>query len=384
MSLVSTCCLAALALASTAALGDAAEPPVAPITISPDGVLLRDGVPYQGIGVNYFNLFARTLANPDDTSYEQGLAELAARDIPFVRFMAAGFWPRDWTLYREDPDGYFARLDAVVQAAERHGIGLIPSLFWHSPTVPDLVGEPIDQWGNPASQTIAFMRRYTQQVVTRYRHSPAIWAWEFANEVNLGTNLPNADEHRPPVWPDLGTPAQRTKRDEMTVEMLEVALREFGATVRELDPLRPITSGNSLPRPSAWHSHREGTWTTDSVAQFAEMLLRLNPDPINLIQVHVYPTEHGEYFADRPTDEAGVIAVAQQVAAAAGKALFVGEFGVPYTEDEAADRAKYGALVAGIRQAAVPLAAIWVFDLAQQDREWNIRWDNDRSWMLTP
>ena len=45
------------------------------------------------MGANYFNMFQRTLKNPSDKSYEKGLSQLAIACIPFVRFMAGGFWP---------------------------------------------------------------------------------------------------------------------------------------------------------------------------------------------------------------------------------------------------------------------------------------------------
>ena len=145
----------------------------APLRVGPGGALLRDGKPFQAIGVNYFDCFARTLRDPADRSYEQGFAELARRGIPFCRFMACGYWPKDWDLYLRDRRRYFRLLDRVVRAAERHGIGLIPSLFWHSATVPDIVGEPRNQWGNPRSKTHAFMRRYVREVVTRYHEMQA-------------------------------------------------------------------------------------------------------------------------------------------------------------------------------------------------------------------
>ena len=45
---------------------------------------------------------------------------------PFARFMCSGFWPSENRLYQQDKEAYFQRLDAVVRAAEKHGIGLIP------------------------------------------------------------------------------------------------------------------------------------------------------------------------------------------------------------------------------------------------------------------
>ena len=96
----------------------------------PNATVLKDGRPYRGMGVNYFDCFVRTLKNGDDTSYDAGFATLAARGIPFARFCATGFWPRDMQLYIDDRAEYFRRLDAVVNAARQHGIGLVPSLFW--------------------------------------------------------------------------------------------------------------------------------------------------------------------------------------------------------------------------------------------------------------
>ena len=140
-----------------------------------NGVLQRDGKPYRGIGANYFSLFGRTLHDPRDKSYREQFVRLSKANIPFVRFMACGFWPIDWELYLRDKEAYFQRLDDVVKSAEESGIGLIPSLFWHVSTVPDLVGEPMDQFGNPKSKTAAFIRQYTEEVVLRYKDSPAIW-----------------------------------------------------------------------------------------------------------------------------------------------------------------------------------------------------------------
>ena len=58
-----------------------------------------------------------------------------------------------------------------------------------------------------------------------------------------------------------------------------------------------ISTGNSIPRPSAWHQMHEGTWTKDSPEQFAEMLARDNPDPVDTISVHVY--EAADRLAER-------------------------------------------------------------------------------------
>jgi len=352
-------------IVTIAAGGPAPHPPGLSVRA---GVLLREGAPCRAVGVNYFDAFARTLKDPGDTSYEAGFRVLAEHGIPFARFMCGGFWPADMKLYQQDRTQYFQRLDGVIRAAEKHGVGLVPSLFWHMATVPDLVGEPCDQWGNPASQTHAFMRTYVREVVTRYLDSPAIWGWEFGNEYNLLADLPNAKEHLPKIVPTLGTPATRSERDILTHAMIRTALREFAKEVRRYDRTRMIGTGNSIPRPSAWHQMHEGTWKKDGPEQFARMLADDNPDPADTLSVHVY-----EEAAER-------LAEAAHVAKSCGKPLFVGEFGVQGEGPEA--RKQFQSLLRRIEELQVPLAALWVFDYPRQS-EWAVQPDGSRSYQLT-
>ena len=91
---------------------------------------MLNGAPFRGVGVNYYDAFTRTLGQTARTNHEAGFRELAARKIPFARFSAGGFWPQDWGLYQTNRSEHFARLDGVVQSAERRGLGFIPSLFF--------------------------------------------------------------------------------------------------------------------------------------------------------------------------------------------------------------------------------------------------------------
>ncbi|MFI5378824.1 MAG: cellulase family glycosylhydrolase [Tepidisphaerales bacterium] len=352
-----------------------------PGLVARDGVLLKDGKPYRAIGANYFSLFARVLKDPADTSSLDQLGALSKAGVPFVRFECCGFWPVDWKLYLDNRPEYFRRLDLVVRKAEAANVGLIPSLFWYFPTVSDLVGEPLDQMGNPASKTNAFIRQYTEEVVGRYKDSPAIWGWELGNEYNLDCNLPNAATHRPPVVPDLGTPRERSKRDEMKWEQLRVAMLTFAETARRLDPKHIILTGHSIPRASAWHNWKENKWTADTRDQFTEILLRDNPDPFDTLTVHTYYDKSGRYPG--PSDSIdGMIAASVAAAAKARKPLFIGEFGAERQSDAATERAIFDEFLRAIEKHRVPLAAFWVFDQPDMDKSWNVTFTNDRAWVL--
>ncbi|GMV99427.1 MAG: hypothetical protein AMXMBFR84_05660 [Candidatus Hydrogenedentota bacterium] len=372
-------CAIALFLSAVSMAG---EPP---LRIDANGVLLRDGQPYRAIGVNYYDVFLRRLQDSENTTYRDGFKTLAENQIPFVRFNGGGFWPVEWKQYQADPAGWWASLDDVVKAAEESGIGLIPSVFWLTSTIPDLVGEPRNQWGNPESKTIGFMRDYMSALVQRYKESPAIWAWELGNEYDLAMDLPNAPDTRPWVNEALGTPASRSEADDLTSDMIRVATMEFAKVVRQHDPIRPVTSGHSLPRPSAYHLRTERSWKKDSREQFRESLLLTAPDPIDLVSVHMYVFDSTTRFEQPYTPYEETLRLAVEAVATAKKALFLGEFGASHAEkDGGPDVAKREVLaqVTAIERSGVPLAAAWTFDFLPQEEDYSITLDNNRAYIL--
>jgi hypothetical protein len=336
------------------------------LSAGPHGELLLNGKAFQGIGVNYYDAFVRLLGDGKVRDVEAGFRVLATNRIPFIRFSACGFWPVDWRLYQTNRLEYFSRMDAVVKLAERYGVGLIPSLFWHQPTISDLVGEPVDQWGNAASKTHEFMRAYVREVVTRFRESPAIWAWEFGNEFNLPADLPNAAEHRAPIVPTLGTATSRSARDDLTHTHIRTALVEFAREVRRHDPHRLIISGNAFPRPSAWHQQHEGNWKVDAPEQWSEMLAADNPAPMASLSGRLYST-----------NDLAALAPAMALSRRLGKPLLIGEFGVPDATTDPAQR-QFREWLDALDTNGVPLAALWVFDYAGQASDWNVTAENTR------
>jgi len=376
--------LATLVVGAAHAAEEAAATPTG-LRVGPGATLWLGGAPCRGIGMNYFSAFSRTLAKGDDTSYLEGLDVLRKWEIPFIRFMACGFWPKDWALYLEDSVEYFRRFDAFVKAAEDRGLGLIPSLLWFDATVPDLVGEPRNQWGDPESKTMAFMRRYVGEVVSRYVHSTAIWAWELGNEYNLSVDLPNAADHRPPLVPHWGSPATRSEADDMTHDMIVTAFTEFAKEVRRYDAARPITTGNSIPRPAAHHMRIEQAWTHDTPQEFAENLIAVTPEPMSLVSIHMYPDARKRFGRENVPYEQ-LLALCLDAAADAGKALFVGEFGASDAPDAGgleAARTEIAAQLSALEHSGVPLAAFWVFDLAQQGDSTSVSETNQRGYVLS-
>lgn len=377
--------ICALLLAASALGGQTALPG---LTVK-DGQFYKDGQPFRGVGMNYFSCFIRITGmgvdgpKLENRDYVEGFRVLKEHEVPFVRFCAGGFWPVDWHLYQTDKAKYFELFDELVAEAEKQQLGLIPSLFWTCSTVPDLVDETLDQWGNPGSRTRAFMRQYTTEVVSRYKDSPAIWGWEFGNEWIHEADLPQEELGRGWIVPHLGTPAARTEKDKILRPAIHSAHQDFYETVRRFDATRPVFTGDALPRPAAWNNRHHGTWTPDTPAQWEEMLLADNS--FDTLTVHLY------YYRkdDRPRD-GGVLGYEpeeqvdflMQISRDSGKPLFIGEFGqepsdaVP-VEDQFR---QVGEILQWITRYQVPLSALWNYDLDHpHHRHFNITEKNERA-----
>lgn len=342
---------------------------------SEGGRFFLDGRPYRGVGINYYDLFTRISAKPSEESTLEGLRRLAEAGIPFVRFNAGGFTERDWQRYVDDPEGFLEPFDRVVRTAEEAGIGLVPSLFWN-PILQKTVGERREAWGDPDSQTIALMRRYIADVVGRYKDSPAIWGWELGNEWNLYSDLPNAAEFRK---------EGEDQRDDLQSWQVAVAIREFAAAVRKLDTRRPLITGHSHPRASAWHNTAERSWKPDSFEQWREVILRDNTDAMDTIGIHIYgDTEAPETGGRWSSDWADYLRKLRALADEKKLPVFIGEFGLAEGGKRNPDQVKerFREILQAMEDARVDVAAAWVYDLGNQEGTWNITFENDRAYML--
>jgi hypothetical protein len=284
--------------------------------------------------------------------YIQGFSGLKDHNIKLARIMGCGFWPVDMQLYFDDKAEYFRRFDLIVERARINNVGLIPSLFWTHYTIADIIGEPVNSVGNPKSETISAVKQYIQDVVSRYADSPAIYGWEVGNEWSNAIDLPNAETMRPPTYTALGNPAERTEKDELTLEMLRTFMFTVASEIRKYDPYRMISSGNSYPRSSAWHQWYENSWTGDNDAQKMAALRLHNPDPVDCISVHYYESERD-------------LVLAKAAADSVNKTIFVGEFGANGYTQQVED--EFDQLFANVLGSNSPISAVWVYNKENQD-----------------
>ncbi|MDQ8196193.1 cellulase family glycosylhydrolase [Coraliomargarita sp. SDUM461004] len=394
-------------------------------------------VAIRAFGVNYYDAFMRYNSNVNDTSFIEGFEYLAEHNIPVCRVLAAPYWPKEWALYFDDPDEYFRRLDHFIAAAEAKGIGLLLVLFWAYPTIGELVNPAVEagvlvpdvdfipssslnvdvngyptyaeyksELGRLNSGSNAFIRHYTTEIVEHYADSPAIWAWEFTNEINNGIDHPNISAMRkrpgsathqgmflPATTTDTDVLPAWTGPDDLTRAHAEIAKRNFAESVRRIDKWRFITSGDSRPRAQAYHNWTEHTWTPDTRSENLQVMPLDNPDPMDTVTVHVYPGTRGgnptTYF---PND--GPIVIEWQTgqyyellshymsgSAAIGKPLVLGEFGAPGEGTNADEKETFHRFMQAIVDSEVQLSLLWTFDTRNRAlSNWFMHTGSDPAW----
>ncbi len=292
------------------------------------------------------------------------MAVLDARDagFGFLRVWAAGYSPDDLKDWASDPELYWSRVDAMFDALDRAGVGIVPSFFWNLAQFPGLTGENVaDLMKNPGSRSRTLAYRYITAFVSRYRARKTILFYEMGNEANLGADLDLAGRCRKEYPSDAGRCrgiGNYTTRDLTKFSYDTVAL------IRNLDPGRAISSGFGAP--PIWAAHMERhpelagapDWTADSPAEFKAHLLATNA-PFDRVSLHIY----GSGDAIRPalgvfkaSDMGDVVA---RMVRPLGKQVFVGEFGDTTGATVGVDVAR------SIRSGAVDYAAVWVWEFRQ-------------------
>ncbi|GJI95596.1 hypothetical protein RugamoR57_23140 [Duganella caerulea] len=379
-TLFALCLLAAGAIQSALA---------GPLSVS-NGKFMKDGKPFYGVGVNYFDGFYRYSVFNNSSALTTGLATLKQYQVPFIRVPAIVFWPTDiQKSYVAKHQEFLTRLDAFMDAAKAQNIGVVLDVFFNWTAFPDLKGEHLPAIGDSSSQARAFMRGALTELVTRYKDHEALWALEFANEATTVMDIPPSvgNFNYLPSSPAAGAP-ERTVTDNITPADIISALKEFATIIRSIDPATPIFSGNDVPYYCA-NNLRHGSWNSDTRQQFGEILERDNPAPIDTISMHLYPKAEGaagKYFAapgqTSTATYSDIIAAAMAQSVLSQRPFFLGEFGVDqklYPDDTPQ---RFEGITNAIVTNRVQMSALWVYDLSMQDATYNVTSTNARKYQL--
>ena len=246
--------------------------------IEKNGTVTLNGEIFYGYGTNWHGGFTMALGGSTENRLSRFFEVLHEGKIPYIRVMMGVFYPNEVPQYVERSERYFERMDRFVKLAEKYQIGIIASLMWNKGAFYEYCGEDLTKLGDPNAEGTKLAIKYAQEVVTRYKDSPAIWAWEVGNEGNLGVDL----------WPEHGP----LHSSQMLCNYYDL----IGNAIHQIDSYRMISGGDGCPRPNS-HSLRNGHgWEyADDLEMTVDSLKYYNPGYLRAASMHVY--EYGD--ADR-------------------------------------------------------------------------------------
>lgn len=328
-------CIAIAGFASGVVQADSSSAKAAPLSAKDvlsvsGGRIHLDGAPFAEISFNKFDLFwalhdelragrALTPDNPALLAQEKALRNLRSLGFRSIRFFAYPWGEKaaaKWT----DPESrrmILEALDQVVALSEKHGIGLMWGLGCSQFT--DDAEHLRELCADPESANRKHLRAYLREVVGRYRHSPAVLAWEITNELTLSADI--GDEKR--VWEGKRMPS---------LASVAAFYQDVSLAIKHEDPLRLIHNGGSNPREHQWNLHLGKGWIRDTrEEQFRCFELLFKDKAVDLIDIHYYlGNRDGIEVA---AEDGGVrwIGLADYMGFSRrlGKPLIIGEFGRP-------------------------------------------------------
>ncbi|MDO8495452.1 MAG: cellulase family glycosylhydrolase [bacterium] len=249
--------------------------------------------------------------------------------IKYFRIAASGYSHRDLLIWQANPEKYWEKFDEMIVDLHRNNIKIIPTVVWWIRQFPLLAKENTHTFlTDRNSKSRSLLNQYMTELVLRYRDSDDILFWEMGNEWDLDAEL-DIDRRF------------KLKGENFTSDELINFTLEFTKELRSLDPSRMISSGFYGSRRTAVHLQRQPEWsengpdwTEDSMGEFIKNLLEMHK-AFDIISYHPYnfcenadcTSRDNERFSIRGSDNADILDIVKAIADAAGKLLFLGEFG---------------------------------------------------------
>lgn len=292
--------------------------------------------PEEGVGVNKHDLFTQYLGTSfwepprllmEEMAYKS-IVDAKNSGIGYFRVSVSGFGGTEFDYWRLYPAFFWERFDLMMGDLYTHNVKIIPVLYWQLWQLPLYTGEGIRQLlTDPESVSRKLFVKYTGEIVNRYKQHPAILFWELGNEWNLDADLDHDGR-------------SGLKGNNFTTDELIQFIGFFTEHIRKIDSNHPISSGFSLPRPSAEHLRRQPEWsvggpdwTEDSREEFKRNILETNQD-VDIVSVHIYnfcwdadcKRRDNERFDIRGIFSTDLLDEVQMITDEAGKLLFIGEY----------------------------------------------------------
>lgn len=234
------------------------------LTVS-NGQLLRDGVRFRNIGLNYGGAITPIYTQPSTTAcaytfsadQDAMLAIAASMKVKVLRVKATPFWPAQWrygvnggvagvAAVAADREAHYVKIDEFLAKCAALDIGVILTLFFRHASVPDLAGQTLRAGWLNAGATRTYVTAVTQEIVTRYLTHEAVLGYEWSNEVNHYNDATDATRGSfPSVNVPYGSAASYSAANDMfTGFNLADTLQWWNGVVSAVDNQRIVLTGN--------------------------------------------------------------------------------------------------------------------------------------------
>eukprot|EP01084_Bolivina_argentea_P030446 56424_1 len=194
-------------------------------------------------------------------------------------------------------------------------IYVIPKLSnaeWQNITEPK---ETLNEYiTNSSSMSRQLYYEFLKEIITKYKNDTAILFWEIESTLNWNCDVPNGPENS------------------YTTPQFVQFLSEVTAFIRNIDDSRPISSGNTFPKPNAWHLYFQPNNIShyDTEEQFGYMLSWQN-QPVDIITAEDYGRVN--YFNESAFTVRAYY-IANEIAVNESKMFYLTEFGAPWTNGQ--------------------------------------------------
>lgn len=315
------------------------------------------GLPVANIpilGVNCYDLLGEVLLSGNTDKLKSRLSFLLKFKVRFVRFslLTESFFGSGVTMSQKSK--YIHSLTEVLSLADECGMRVVPSLFWNYRQSALASGEGVSAWANPSSRTRTRAQEIVNWLLPYACGHSCVLMWEISNEMNSYADIAGSGG-------DLSAEDPRI----LSSSGLRDCLQSLALEVRKFDITKLITSGNDLPRRSAYSASQGKRWI-DSPQEFGSSVTSLSPDPIGCASIHVYPIRHNrDLFPLATFEDATEWAV--NACRKSNKKLFVGEFGIPRGRSIEAEKGLFLSCFRKVIASGVDYVALWVFDRNAKD-----------------
>lgn len=310
------------------------------LTVS-SGQLLRDGVRFRNIGLNYggaitpiyTQLSPSACAYTSSTDQDDMLALAVSMKVKVLRVKATPFWPAQWrygvnggvagvAATAGNREAHYVKIDQFIAKCRALDIGVILTLFFRLPSASDLAGQTVRAGWLNSGATRTYVTSVTQELVTRYANEDAVLGYELSNEVNHYIDASDATRGSyPAVDTTYGSSASYSAANDIFVgsEWAGIVAWWYGI-VSAIDSNRIVLTGNgpnsySRPGGTAGISTPMKPWHEEQVRD----------NPTNCGSIHWYGNVG--YGSNGFKGLNGVLTGVRHWQKTSGRGFVLGEFG---------------------------------------------------------